>query len=455
MEDNDSIENPTPPFEVIEKDESEAMYTISELRTAQVFIFLITVGLFILIIGGVWSIGDIFSSDKWGQFTQLSFYSKIFIVGIILLGLFFICIFLVVFYRRGRNSLLKNLFSLKIKEKGMEEYFPARIISFGTLISIIAVIFGAGILAVQLIMDKTAQQHSNFWLFFTSDLTGGSRVLLIGAIEIGIVLFFLAFVFFWQNGYHFIVTRILKINEKIVSPVDYTPKQKTVGKVFFIILSVCFVVIAISIVWAIADMFQVTGKLEAFENAPLGEEFILVALIATGVFIMLILAMLLYKSGNLLILKAVYYRILLPTNAKGYTSSKIIAGGIMLSIFLCIIATVSWAVTQLLTQLGVSTTAPDAFLQDIINLTGGLRLMVIGLMFTLFFILILLFIYVGHNGYALLVQRIMISQDKLDKHLESESKIKIKVVEKPPKTPKPAKEPKPPKAPKIGKEPPP
>ena len=56
--------------------------------------------------------------------------------------------------------------------------------------------------------------------------------------------------------------------------------------------------------------------------------------------------------------------------------------------------------------------------------------------------MILIFIYIGHNGYALLVQRIIDAQDKLDKHLETESKIHIAPKQEKVKAPKPPKEPK-------------
>ncbi len=130
MENDNSIENPTTPVPEHASEESEYTYTISELRIAQVFVLLITIGLFILIVGGVWAIADLFSTNKLQLFIGLSLFTQIFILGVMFLGLFVAFIFLVVFYRRGRDALLRSLFQLKIRNKNVEEYLPARIISF-------------------------------------------------------------------------------------------------------------------------------------------------------------------------------------------------------------------------------------------------------------------------------------------------------------------------------------
>ncbi len=64
-------------------------------------------------------------------------------------------------------------------------------------------------------------------------------------------------------------------------------------------------------------------------------------------------------------------------------------------------------------------------LKIFLPLAGGERLLTITFIIFAIVSLILIFIYIGHNGYALLVQRIIDAQDKLDKHLETESKIHI------------------------------
>ncbi len=94
------------------------------------------------------------------------------------------------------------------------------------LISIIAVLVSAGVFGIQLLMIYSSGSRNNF-LNFLIALTGGVRMLLIGVILIALVLFALAFIYFWNNGYYFIVTRILRRNEKIGIPIEFTKLKKT------------------------------------------------------------------------------------------------------------------------------------------------------------------------------------------------------------------------------------
>ncbi|MCP4762306.1 MAG: hypothetical protein GY870_11040, partial [archaeon] len=80
---------------------------------ATVFFGLITLSLAIIILGGVWAIGDLFSTQKFVLFSQLSFPSQIFIAGFILVIIFFLCIILLVVYRRGKTAVLNSLFKAK------------------------------------------------------------------------------------------------------------------------------------------------------------------------------------------------------------------------------------------------------------------------------------------------------------------------------------------------------
>ncbi len=63
-------------------------YAKGEMRTAQVFVFLITIGVLILIIGGIWAIKDIFTTTALATFLNYSIFTKTLIVGAICLGIF-------------------------------------------------------------------------------------------------------------------------------------------------------------------------------------------------------------------------------------------------------------------------------------------------------------------------------------------------------------------------------
>ena len=340
------------------------------------------------------------------------------------LGLFFISIFIVIFYRTGRNALLRSLFQIKVQNQETEEFLPAHVISFGTLISIIILVFGFCYTGLQLYMEQNATQHSDLFLFI-SNLTGGVQILLGSGIWILIVLLILAFMFFWKNGYYFVVSRILRVNEKIVSPMEYTSSQKIVARIFFILAVTSFILIILGIIWAIADAFVQNGKWQSFLNYPISTQITILAAFSAGIFLLLIVVMFFYRMGNNFILKMLYYRIPVPESGKGYMSAKILAAGILISIFFIILALIAWIFSQYL-KLFITQAGPENFFEDTYQLSGGLTLLSFSAIAAIFILLILSFVYIAHNGYILMRYEILNTQDKLDKHLAMESKIKIK-----------------------------
>ena len=92
---------PLTPEEKEERNENIIVMTI---------LWLTTVGLFIAVIGVIWRIKDLFTETGWEEFLLLSIQTQIFIVGLILLGIFFLTLFLVVLYRRGKRSMHNMLF---------------------------------------------------------------------------------------------------------------------------------------------------------------------------------------------------------------------------------------------------------------------------------------------------------------------------------------------------------
>ena len=165
------------------------------MRTAQVFVFLITIGVLILIIGGIWAIKDIFTTTALATFLNYSIFTKTLIVGAICLGIFIIGIFMVVFYRKGRDALLKSIFQEKVRNTQLEEFKPAHVITFGLLISITGVLISFAIIGIQALLTKSTGSRSDVSEFF-NNLTGGVQILLVGAIFMAAVLFFLAFYLF-------------------------------------------------------------------------------------------------------------------------------------------------------------------------------------------------------------------------------------------------------------------
>ena len=126
------------------------------------------------------------------------------------------------------------------------------------------------------------------------------------------------------------VSRILRVNEKIVSPMEYTSSQKIVARIFFILAVTSFILIILGIIWAIADAFVQNGKWQSFLNYPISTQITILAAFSAGIFLLLIVVMFFYRMGNNFILKMLYYRIPVPESGKGYMSAKILAAGILI-----------------------------------------------------------------------------------------------------------------------------
>ena len=225
--------------------------------TATVFFSLITVSTAIIIIGGIWLIGDLFSQEKLEIFTTLSLPFQIFIIGLIIVGLFFLGILMLIIYRRGKRILLKLLFGVKTDEdlKEKEEYFPAKIITAGALISFCVIFIGLILALIESIIGSQSDS-TGFWVFL-GDLTGGGWILLIGLILIALTGLILGVFYSWQNGYYFFLNKILKRKE---APSKYTfsKNQKITGRIFFII----FVISTLMIIFGIRIIFKKTDFLK-------------------------------------------------------------------------------------------------------------------------------------------------------------------------------------------------
>jgi hypothetical protein len=393
-------------------------YTLAEFRTSQVFFFIITFGVFVLIVGGIWAIGDIFSETKFEIFLGLSLFSQIFIVGLIIVLIFVLSIFMVVFYRRGRDAILRTLFKQKPKDKDVEEYVPAKIISAGALLSIFFIIVGLLIALIQLLAGG-GDTSSGFWSFL-GQLTGGLITLMIGGIMEVFILLVLVAVFAWQNGYYYVMNNILRYNKKISFAVEFSPRQKIAARVFFIVVVVALITILFGIVYAVLDAVMPTGKWQEFAAYPIGIQISLISVSAAVLFLLLIGAMTLYRWGNVMISLALFARLEPAGTHKDNKAAQVIAWGILIGIFLIAFSLIIWLFSLWFNAFGQDISNPFVALM---NLSGGLLMLSIGIIIMVFTFLILAFAYVFNNGYFLIVKRIMETQDKVNRSIDTTPKI--------------------------------
>ena len=369
---------------------NKTTFTQTEFRVAQVFVGIITACIFILIIGAIWAIGDLLSQDKFGIFLTLSLFSQIFISGVLIIGLFILSIFMVVIYRRGRDSVLQSLFKAKPEKTDLETYMPAKVIAAGALISIFTIFLGLLIALIQLLVEGS--NPAGFFAFL-GDISGGLRILIIGGFLLAFTLLGLAATYAWENGYFFVMNIILRRNQKFAPlPVEFSKGQKITGNIFFGIVVGSVILMVVGIIIAILDAVSPTGTWDEFAAYPLGIKFSIIGCFASGLFLLLIGAMTIYKWGNRIILVSLFVRLQPFEMKKDNTSAKVIAWGILIGIFLIIFSLSVWLISVWVEAFGEEVGNP---FQSLAGLSPGLLIITIGLIVLIFAILINLFAYLS------------------------------------------------------------
>ncbi len=386
---------------------------------ADVYVAFLVTSLFVVIIGAIWAIKDIFTQTAYQDFLGLTTASKILIVALTIIGLIFIILFLYVLYKRGRQSLYEKLFKKEPKEKDVEEYLPAKIIAGGSLICIFVVFIGLIIATFEYIIEgASAPDTSGIWAFL-SDLSGGTRILLVGIMILVFILLILGFQYIWQNGYLYFLNRILKYNKKYDKKWDYEGNQKIIAQTIFGILVVNVILIMISLVWTILDALAFSWS-ENFTTYPFGIKFSFLGLLGTGLFLILVGAMMLYKWGLNLISRALFGVKEHEDIEKGNTMAQVLTIFMLVAILMIAISLIIWLST--LIARSISEDAADNIFMAFRDLSIGLQLFSYSSLIFGFFLLSLLFVYMLKNGYFIAFEMIEKTEEKIDEGLDKTEK---------------------------------
>ncbi len=376
------------------------------------------IGLFVTVLGGLWAIGDIFSQDKFASFLELEIQTKFFFTGLILLGIFFLVLFLLVLYKRGKANLMESLFKEAPEKevKTADEYLPAKIITAGALISFFVIFVGLIVALLQFMIGAAILADDlGFWSFM-SELTGGSKVLIIGLIILILDGLIYGMLYIWQNGYYLLINKILRYNQKVEEIHDFSKNERIAGKVVFGIIVMILVALVFGIVWAIIESF--TGDWgEIFRDYIFGVQLSIIGLFGTLTFGTLISAMFVYKWGNNVIMKALFIQYTPKSTTKDNLPAKMLAVGILVAIVLLASSLIIWVVTLIVDALTSGGTNENIFTL-LADLSGGLALLAYSLLTELFVILILIFIFFLHNGYAFTLLKIMKTEEAIDAGLD-------------------------------------
>ncbi|MHA1507938.1 MAG: hypothetical protein ACTSO6_04455 [Promethearchaeota archaeon] len=123
----------------------------------------------------------------------------------------------------------------------------------------------------------------------------------------------------------------------------YNSKQKVVGELFYVFIVISCLICITGGIWSIFDYIMPTGKLESFLGLTLGYQIALIAGILAGLFFLLIFFFGLFRKGRKWVLHFVFKVREIEERYKNRIDVKIAAGGLLISIFFCIISLIfSW-----------------------------------------------------------------------------------------------------------------
>ena len=378
-------------------------------------LWLTTVGLFILVIGVIWRIKDLFTETGWQEFLLLAPQTKIFIIGLILLGIFFLTLFLVVLFKRGKRSMHSMLFRDKYEEMSKDEtYMPAKVITAGTLICIFTIFLGLIIAIMGFFLSGDGDDPLNLWGWIDG-MTGGAKILLVGGSILTLDGLIYGFVYTWVNGQWVVINQILKYNKAVEDKHTFDKNQNITGKVTFGIIVAEILMIVIGLIWAIIDAaFSDFG--EEFRNYPVGIQISFYGIFGALLFTTLIFSMFFYKRGNNLILTALFVQINPKDIEKDNISAKIITIGILVSITMMVLGLIIWILSLIITAVAESDTGN--IFTTLAGMSGGLALLSYSVIAEVFTILTLSFSFFLHNGYAFTMDKIIKMEASLDGGLE-------------------------------------
>ncbi|MHA1148166.1 MAG: hypothetical protein ACTSR8_07955 [Promethearchaeota archaeon] len=140
--------------------------------------------------------------------------------------------------------------------------------------------------------------------------------------------------------------------EKSKNRDNYTSRQKTTATILYISIVVATIITIIGVIWAIADIFMISGKLNAFLSLSFGFQIAIVGGFAAGFFFILTLFIALSKKGVKIITKITFKPREIEEKYQNKTIVKIFAGAIMFSIFAIIIGII---ISLILEVIGGST----------------------------------------------------------------------------------------------------
>jgi len=347
-------------------------------RASITFYYIIAFSSIILAIGCVWAILDaIQPTGKWEWFLSISYGLKFIIIGAF--GFFFFILLTIawILFRRGNRFIYKLLYPNIERPKIKKENTAAKIITAGLLISVFIITAG---LVISILQGIFSRGESYDLIIFITSLPNGLLIMLISLIVLSITILIVIFVWIWENGYNFVLNKIIKYNEPIEKE-SFSNSQKSITITVYIITFASLILLSFGLIWAISDAIQPTGKWEQFISLPFIVKVTIIAGLASLLFILLIFALLFSRRGRIVIGKIIYKRLEykhgVPT--KG---DKILTIGLITFLNVIILGVVIWLINYIVSLSGGGTITIMDFIKNLPNglliiFTSGLVLCII------------------------------------------------------------------------------
>jgi hypothetical protein len=179
-------------------------------------------------------------------------------------------------------------------------------------------------------------------------------------------------------------------------------RKTTASVTFYYILAFSAIGLAFGCLWAIGDFVWGTNKLEWFLGLSIGLQFVIIGIFGLFFLILLISAMSLFRKGNRFVYNLLYPDIERAKLPKENLAAKVITAGLLISVFVITAGLVVSLISSLFSA------APEQnFIEFLVSLTGGLRVVLISLIIFSLTILVICFVWIWENGYNSVLNKVI------------------------------------------------
>jgi hypothetical protein len=357
-----------------------------EKKVAQAVIVILMIEIILLIFGGAWTIINLFVPSKGESAFPASLETRLFITGLIVFLFFFLLLCLMLLYLHGRNAVLKAIYG---KTPIPKEFLFSRIpkyVTWGELLSIIVILAGVVFAIADVIASVTS--------------FNGGTFMLVDILFLAFTILLIPMIFLWQNGYNFIMGVIIQRNERVrVNPLSGQKSQ--VLYAFYGVILLGLALLAFGIIWTIVDAIYGPALALVFVATGVGFKIIFVGAIAAAEFAALIGVMMIFKWIYLKISQGLYLQVV-PEGRKPKLPTKIIVAGVIVGVYIM-------AFAGILAVLGAIIQA-----SPLQTLPVGPLFIAIGVLILLFSVLTLVGIFLFHNGFHLISEKVTESMEEMD-----------------------------------------